>query len=130
MNLLAAVSKHGSPLYIGTQTLLASASASAAVSAFLQYQQAPAAIPAAAAAVGTAAAACTLASLRHSVVKRLSEAARIEAERRELIETDLMTGAKVRRTFLEELAECTGSLRRKRRANRPFGRSGSFQAAQ
>ncbi|WP_336056930.1 putative bifunctional diguanylate cyclase/phosphodiesterase [Nitratireductor sp. CH_MIT9313-5] len=115
-NLLTAVSKHGSPLYIGTQTLLASASASAAASAFLQYQHVPAAIPAAAAAIGTAAAACTLAALRHNVVRRLYEAARIEAERRELIETDLMTGAKVRRTFLEELAESTGSLRRKRRA--------------
>jgi len=50
------------------------------------------------------------------VTQRLRDAEAVEAERRKLLDTDIITGAMVRRVFLDTLASSVGSLTRPRRA--------------
>ncbi|MCT8998442.1 putative bifunctional diguanylate cyclase/phosphodiesterase [Chelativorans intermedius] len=116
MNVLAKIKSHGSPLYMAVQGSLLISSAAAVSAAFLHPEIPQARWLAAAAAMSSALGAGLLSHLRHSVTHRLREAEAVEAERRKLIETDLVTGAVVRRIFLDLLNESVGTMRQRREA--------------
>ncbi|EKF18033.1 putative bifunctional diguanylate cyclase/phosphodiesterase [Nitratireductor pacificus] len=116
MSILATVHKHGGPVYVGVQTLLISGTATAALAMLLPPQENTlTGWLLVICLVLTSAGVALLDYLRRNVIHRLRHAARVEAERHKLTETDLLTGALTRGRFLDELTTSIGSLTRPRR---------------
>ncbi|HEU4986630.1 MAG TPA: bifunctional diguanylate cyclase/phosphodiesterase [Rhizobiaceae bacterium] len=114
MNVLTVIRNHGGPIYFGIQGLLGLGLVSGGVGAVFEKA---ASLPFHSGGLAaTAGAMALLAYLRRTITSRLREAGIAEEERRKLTDTDLMTGASVRKVFMDALAESTGTLSRPRHA--------------
>jgi diguanylate cyclase (GGDEF)-like protein len=116
MSILATIRNHSGRLYRGIQLLLVISLCSALFAAIGNSESALSIAAVAVSIAATALSLMTLMYMRRSVVHRLRQAAKVEAENQKLLRTDAVTGAATRRFFLEELQASLGGLHNRKKA--------------